>query len=132
MDSSLEEFCCHARWIPLQDRPMGFIQSYKACDFPRDGFNVKDVEREPSQSLAALDFYIGEPDCVGMGLGAEILKSFLESHVFHFFDPSLVDPDKNNKGVIKAYVKAGFSILQELESSIIMIATKEEKENHSS
>ncbi|MBX9922900.1 MAG: GNAT family N-acetyltransferase [Rhabdochlamydiaceae bacterium] len=115
--------------VHFQDRPIGFIQAYNAHDFPRGGFYVKDIEQEPSQSIAALDFYIGEPDCIGRGLGAEILKGFLESHVFRYFDACLVDPDKNNKVAIKTYAKANFSTLQELASSIVMIARKEEKKN---
>lgn len=87
---------------------------------------MKDVEQERSQSLGALDFYIGEPDCIGKGLGAEILKRFLESHLFRHFDACLVDPDKNNKVAIKTYAKANFSTLHELESSIVMIARKRE------
>ncbi|MEI8329760.1 MAG: GNAT family N-acetyltransferase [Chlamydiia bacterium] len=113
--------------VHFQSRPIGFIQAYNAYDFPRDGFTAKDVWQNLSQSLAALDFYIGEPDCIGMGLGTEILKAFLENHVFHYFDACLVDPDKSNKGAIKAYAKAGFSTLKELESGIIMIAIKKSK-----
>ena len=110
--------------VLFQDRPIGFIQAYNAYDFPRGGFNVRDVEQGPSQSLGAIDFYIGEPDCIGMGLGAEILKRFLESHIFRYFDACLVDPDKKNKVAIKTYAKANFSTLQELESSIVMILKK--------
>lgn len=110
--------------VHFQNRPIGFIQAYNAYDFPREGFNVTDVWQELSQSLAALDFFIGEPDCIGMGLGAEILKAFLESHLFHFYEACLVDPDKSNKAAIKTYTKAGFSTLKELESSIIMIASR--------
>lgn len=115
--------------VHFQDRPIGFIQTYNACDFPRDGFNVKDVEQESLQSLAALDFYIGEPDCIGMGLGAEILKSFLESHIFRYFDACLVDPEKKNKIAIKTYAKAGFSTVHEWDTGIAMVARKQEQKN---
>ncbi len=119
----------HSFVIEFEDRPIGFIQFYNAFDFPRDGFNTKDIWHDQSQSLAAIDFYIGESDCIGMGLGPQALKVFLNIHVFPHFDACLVDPDKNNKAAIKAYAKAGFSTLKDLDTSIIMIARKEEIRN---
>ena len=68
--------------------------------------------------MAALDFYIGEPDCIGMGLGAEILKGFLENHIFPYFDACLVDPEKKNKIAVKTYAKAGFSTVHEWDTGI--------------
>lgn len=76
------------------------------------------------QPLAALDFYIGESDCLGRGLGAKALKAFLKDHLFPHFAACLVDPDKKNLAAIKSYAKAGFLLFQELESSLIMIARK--------
>ncbi len=115
--------------IKLEDRPIGFIQFYNAFDFPREGFLVNDVWKDHKQSLAAIDFYIGEADCIGMGLGAKALQAFLKNQVFNHFDACLVDPDKNNKAAIKSYAKAGFSTFQDLDSCIIMIAHKEETRN---
>lgn len=115
--------------IELEERPIGFVQFYNALDFPRDGFNVENVWHDRTKSLAAIDFYIGEANCIGMGLGAKVLESFLNNHVFNHFDACLVDPDKNNKAAIKSYAKAGFSTLQDLNCSIIMIAHREETKN---
>ena len=115
--------------IYFQERPIGFIQSYDAFHFPREGFKIEDIWCDTSKSLAALDFYIGETDCIGRGLGTEALKAFLHQHVFPKFDACLVDPDKGNKAAIKAYANAGFSTLLDLSSSIIMIAQKEEIKN---
>lgn len=111
--------------IEFQKRPIGFIQFYDALDFPREGFNTKDLCYDQSQSLAAIDFYIGEPDYIGQGLGAKVLKAFLSNHVFHYYDACLADPDKNNIAAIKAYVRAGFSIFRNMDSCIIMIAQKD-------
>ena len=115
--------------IQFQNHPVGFIQFYNAFDFPRDGFNLQELWSQQSQSLAAIDFYIGEPTCLGMGLGEKALKHFLSDHVLKQFDACLVDPDKSNSTAIKTYVKAGFSTLQDLPSSILMLARKEEKSN---
>lgn len=118
----------HPFIIEFEKRPIGFIQFYRAADFPRDGFSVENVWQE-DKSLAAIDFYIGEPHSIGMGLGTQALQFFLQDHVFKRFDACLVDPDKNNKAAIKAYAKAGFSTLRDLDSSIIMIAHREEIKN---
>ncbi len=112
--------------IEFENRPVGFIQYYNAFDFEREGFCVKEIWKDQNQSLAAIDFYIGEPDCIGKGLAPKALTSFLQQYVFNHFDACLVDPEKNNKAAIKCYAKAGFSTLQDLDSCIIMIAHREE------
>ncbi len=112
--------------IEFENRPVGFIQYYNAFDFEREGFCVKEIWKDQNQSLAAIDFYIGEPDCTGKGLAPKALTSFLQQYVFNHFDACLVDPEKNNKAAIKCYAKAGFSTLQDLDSCIIMIAHREE------
>lgn len=112
--------------IEFENRPVGFIQYYSAFDFEREGFCVKEIWKDQNQSLAAIDFYIGEPDCIGKGLAPKALTSFLQKYVFNHFDACLVDPEKNNKAAIKCYAKAGFSTLQDLDSCIIMIAHREE------
>jgi len=119
----------HPFIIEFEKRPIGFIQFYRVSDFPRDGFSVENVWQE-DKSLAAIDFYIGERDCIGIGLGTQALQSFLKDHVFKSFDACLVDPEKNNEAAIKAYAKAGFSPFRDLDSSIIMIARRKEIENN--
>ncbi len=121
---SLEAFIIH-----LNNRPIGYIQMYNAFDFPRDGFDPKDVWSDEMGSLAAIDFYIGDPDYIGKGLGTEILKVFLSDHVFPLFDACLVDPDKKNKIAISTYAKAGFSTINETDTTIVMIAKREEEIN---
>jgi RimJ/RimL family protein N-acetyltransferase len=110
--------------IELQKRPIGYIQMYNALDFTREDFDPKEFWPDPLSSIGALDFYIGEPDCLGRGLGVEILQTFLAKHLFQHFNACLVDPDKKNTAAINAYTKAGFTMFQETESHIIMIATK--------
>ncbi len=110
--------------ILRQKRPIGFIQMYNAFDFPREGFKVEDAWPDRSESLAAIDFYIGEPDCIGIGIGPEALREFLSRHVFPNFDACLADPEKSNAAAIKAYAKAGFSAALNLPSGIAMIARK--------
>lgn len=114
--------------IYFKEQPIGFIQFYNAFDHEM-GYKVEEIWANSSKSLAAIDFYIGDTQHIGKGLGAEVLKSFLHQYVFPSFAACLVDPEKNNKIAIKTYAKAGFTTLQEQASSIIMIANREEKKN---
>lgn len=110
--------------ITFENQPIGYIQFYNAYEFPRKGFDVKTVWNNEVESLAALDFYIGEPTQLGKGLGHKSLKLFLENLVFKQFDACLVDPEKDNTRAQNSYAKAGFSTLQDLPSNVIMIARK--------
>lgn len=115
--------------IQFKQQPVGYIQCYNAFDFPRDGYQMQELWTESSSTLAALDFYIGDSACLGQGLGAAVLKSFLKDHVYSHFCACLVDPDKQNKYAISAYAKAGFTTYMEFDSTIMMIAKKEENKN---
>lgn len=115
--------------IKFQEQPIGFIQFYNAFDFPREGFDVQSIWNNMDESLAALDFYIGEPTYIGKGLGSQVLQSFLQTHVFKQYDACLVDPKKNNKIALKTYSKARFSTVKDLHSVVIMIARKIDQRN---
>lgn len=119
----------HPFIIKLQGKPIGFIQYYNAFDFPRTGFDVESVWDDKNGTLAALDFYIGDSTYIGKGLGSEVLRIFLQNQVFKQYNACLVDPEKNNKTALKAYSKSGFSTVQDLPSTVIMIARKIEPRN---
>lgn len=105
-----------------QHKPIGYIQYYNAFDFSREGFEVRAVWEELSTSLAALDFYIGEPSCLGKGIGTTALKAFLDTHVYNQFSACLVDPEKENSRAVETYKKAGFKLYRGLGASTLMIA----------
>ena len=68
--------------------PIGYIQYYDKHDFrPEKGYEIKDLPN----SLAAIDFYIGELEYIGKGLGSEVLKLFINEYVFKKFDACLLD-----------------------------------------
>jgi aminoglycoside 6'-N-acetyltransferase len=115
--------------IYFHGHQIGYIQMYDAFDFERDGVDLKELWPETDQSLAALDFYIGDLGSIGKGLGVESLKVFLETHLFLRFDACLVDTDKRNKIAVKTYAKAGFCTVHEGESRIAMMAQKQKKRN---
>lgn len=98
--------------ICMNDVPMGYIQLYNAHEFPRD---YPDGLEELPTSLAALDFFIGEEEYLGKGLGSHILKRFLEEYVDPFYDACFVDPDTANIRAIRAYEKAGFKAIKTIQ-----------------
>jgi aminoglycoside 6'-N-acetyltransferase len=108
--------------IYYEQKPVGYIQYYDAFDFSRSGFEVADVWGEASMSVAALDFYIGEPSCLGKGIGAAALSQFLKTHVYPWFSACLVDPDRHNTGAIQTYRKAGFQSYRDVGASVVMVA----------
>lgn len=92
--------------VIFDNKEIGYMQIYDAYKFPRS----KPLLDLP-KSLAGFDIFIGEEDFLNKGLGAEILKDFIEKHCD--YDYIFVDPDCNNDAAINAYKKAGF---QELET----------------
>lgn len=97
--------------ILLDEMPVGYIQYYNRYDFaPELGYELVDLP----QSLAAIDFYIGEEKYLGKGIGSAALRLFLKEYVLPKFNTCLVDPDNKNKVAIRTYQKAGFHILKKI------------------
>ncbi len=99
----------HAYLVLIDEVPMAYVQFYNAWDFEPDV--PLDAKALP-QSLAALDFYIGEPGFLQKGFALLILQKFLQEKVKPFFAHCLVDPDIKNAAAIRAYEKAGFQIIE--------------------
>ena len=85
--------------IYVDNDPIGYIQIYNAYDFTR---RVPLIDLP--KSLAAIDFFIGNANYIGKGLGVKILKAF----DYRGYKNLLVDPDMYNISAIKTYEKAGF------------------------
>lgn len=89
----------HSYIIYIDNNPIGYIQIYNAYDFAR-----KVPLINLPKSLAAIDFFIGDINYIGKGLGVEILKVF----DYQGYKNILVDPEMDNIVAIKIYKKAGF------------------------
>lgn len=101
----------HAFIIKVDNVPVGYIQYYNKYDFPPEqGYTTEGLP----DSLAAIDFYIGEEQYLGKGIGSLVLKDFLNQHVFKKFNACFVDPDTANKAAIRTYEKAGFKVVKEI------------------
>jgi RimJ/RimL family protein N-acetyltransferase len=95
--------------ILLDDRPGGFIQTYRVSDYPeyRERVAVED-------GVAGVDLLIGEPELTRRGFGSEALQSFVRDIVFS--DPEIhaciADPDADNLASLRAFEKAGFRVVR--------------------
>ena len=86
------------RWILMErsydaERPIGYFQSYKIDD-----------------ETVGIDQLIGEPDCIGRGIGTTAIREFCLL-VAERLCPTIIvlDPEPANKRAIRAYEKAGFT-----------------------
>lgn len=100
----------HLYLIVDNERPIGFIQTYRVVDYPeyRDLVQVED-------GVAGVDLFIAEPELVGRGLGTEALRKFVDDVVFADarVQACIADPDVDNVASLRAFEKAGFVRVRE-------------------
>jgi len=119
--SGIIEKPMHAYIILKDEKEIGYIQYYNKQDFPSEyGYNASDLPT----NLAAIDWYIGEPEYLRLGIGSGALNLFLEKYVFKDFDAVFVDPDAKNIGAIRTYEKADFIQKKTLNGVIWMLKNK--------
>ncbi len=89
--------------ICLRDRPIGFIQAYKAADV-KNGWWPDEPE-----TTWGIDLFIGEPDCLNKGLGSALIRRFSDDLLARpKVEKVITDPAPSNKRSIKAFKNAGF------------------------
>lgn len=95
----------HAFIIYYKKIPIGYIQYYNIHDFPRepDGETIEFPEHS-----AAIDWYIGEEEYIGKGIGPKALDMFLKNNIFKRFDSVFIESESTNLRAIRAYEKIGF------------------------
>lgn len=86
---------------------IGYIQYYKAADFP---WPDQDLTEEVIANSAGLDLFIGEVDYLGNGWGSKLIKQFLEEIIRPSFQVVIVDPDVRNGKSISFFQREGFKI----------------------
>jgi RimJ/RimL family protein N-acetyltransferase len=106
----------HSYIIYVNNKPIGYIQIYNAYDFTRK-IPLVDLPK----SLGSIDFYIGNIDYIGKGIGVEVLKVF----DYQGYKNILVDPDMNNIAAIKTYERVGFKKIKEYKESNEILMLKE-------
>jgi len=67
---------------------------------------------DPEGLAITLDMFIVDPNYVGQGFGAQIIREFLTQH-FSDVSEVLIDPEQRNTRAVHVYQKAGFKIIGE-------------------
>ncbi len=98
--------------IEHRGRPIGYIQVFRIQSIP-PYWKAYEVDED----AAGIDLYIGEATYLYRGLGAHIVRRFLDEHVFN--DPTItsciVGPEPENTAAIRAYEKTGFQHLKTVD-----------------
>lgn len=89
--------------ITLDERPIGFFQTYRAASAGEGWWPNEDA------STRGVDLFIGEESLLGQGLGPAIVRAFAarlftESEVQNI----ITDPDPDNLRSVRCFEKAGF------------------------
>jgi RimJ/RimL family protein N-acetyltransferase len=100
------------------EKPLGFIQSYNASNFP-DG-------------VLGIDQFIAEKKLLGKGLGSSFIKKFSDE-LLQKENVNLIisEPSSLNKPAIRAYRKAGFRRLENLttQNGVVALMAKKKEES---
>ena len=95
--------------ILYNDRPIGYIQTYRLADYPDYSQHL-----QVDENAAGVDLFIGEREYIHRGLGHVILGTFLREIVFasEEIDSCVVGPEPKNTAAIRCYEKTGFRYLK--------------------
>lgn len=91
--------------ILYHERPIGYIQTYRICEYADYNAHV-----QADETAAGVDLFIGESDYLHKGLGSRILRKFLSEIVFasEGIECCIIGPELRNHNAIRCYGKAGF------------------------
>jgi RimJ/RimL family protein N-acetyltransferase len=91
--------------IHLGGRDIGYLQTYRIAEHPAYAREIG-VDDES----AGLDLFLGEPDCVGRGIGPLVIDRFVREVIFATTPAVAVvaDPSSSNRRSVRAFEKAGF------------------------
>jgi RimJ/RimL family protein N-acetyltransferase len=101
--------------VELEGAPIGMVQTYVVADHPEYAELVGVVD----SSVAGMDILIGEEELTGRGLGTEVIRRFVDEVVFSRPETAscIADPDPENIASVRAFEKAGFSVVEEFFDS---------------
>ncbi len=112
----LESSYVRAFIVYVKEKPIGFIQSYEAENFPR--------------GVVGIDQFIADKNLIGRGIGSTFIKKFTDELLKDSEINSIItDPPSFNGMAIRAYKKAGFSKLGTIITpdgpAVLMLKKKE-------
>lgn len=97
-------------WLALiDDKPVGYIQSWRPSDYARPEWleEAPWLADVPPDTLG-IDIFIGDSAQTGQGLGPAIIRSFAGTLFAEGAPRLIIDPDPANRRAVRAYEKAGF------------------------
>jgi aminoglycoside 6'-N-acetyltransferase len=87
--------------VTCEDRPFAYLQCYRLS-----AWNTGFGEQPPG--TRGIDQFIGEPEMIGRGHGANFIRQFVDSLLQGAAPRVVTDPDPDNSRAVRAYEKAGF------------------------
>lgn len=105
--------------VMWQEKPIGLCQYYKATD------SEEDFGTLPRIGTYGIDYLIGEEDCIGKGLGKDMLK-LLVNRIFSFPDAYRItaDIDRENHASEKTLLSCGFTLQNPVKSRYILLKSE--------
>jgi len=111
--------------VCCDDTEIGYIQSYKAI--PREGW--WDGENAQVPGTVGIDFFIGEPEYLDKGIGAEMIKAFVKHLLLNASVTRVIsDPSPDNPRSIRCLEKAGFHKVRQIvtpDGAAMLMETKQ-------
>ena len=94
----------------LDERPIGFLQTYLVADYPDHAATVGDED-----GAAGVDLLLADEELTGRGIGSEMLRRYVEEIVFARPQTRccVADPEAENTASVRAFEKAGFRVVGE-------------------
>ena len=101
----------HYHLIAISGVPVGMIQWYPLLAYPDYATEIG----EPDPGTVGIDLLIGDASFVGRGVGASVIRGFVETVVFAApgIHRCVGAPDVRNRRSIRAFEKAGFRFVRD-------------------
>ena len=95
--------------VTMDERPFGYLQCYRIGDW-HAGFGPQ------PDGTRGIDQFIAEPGMVGRGHGSAFIRQFIEGLLDSGTPRIVIDPSPTNPRAIRAYEKAGFQRVHEIDT----------------
>ena len=96
--------------VHLADVPFAYLQDYCVQDWMQP--HLADLP----QGTRAIDLFIGDPNFLGQGHGAGLVRQFAQDLIDAGTPQVVIDPEVKNTRALRAYAKAGFKNLGHYET----------------
>jgi aminoglycoside 6'-N-acetyltransferase len=95
--------------VTMDERPFGYLQCYRIGDW-HAGFGPQ------PDGTRGIDQFIAESGMVGRGHGSAFIRQFIEGLLDRGTPRIVIDPSPTNPRAIRAYEKAGFRRVHEIDT----------------